>query len=234
MLGDLLLIAGAVLLVLAGVAFLVDRYGPGWSLPRPVALAAGGDGVFLTTPTPTETPTPEPTGTPDPTRTPTPTVVPTPTMTLTPTPTPVPAGDPIRVVIPRIGVDSEVKEAGTYTRDGQLYYATLPFVVAHYGFTAKAGAKGNSVYSGHVTSLSAGNVFANLYQVKLGDEVRIFTANHEFIYVVTGIREVVPTDVSVTAPTPDATATLITCSGQWIPSKDEFDRRLIVTAKLKS
>lgn len=139
----------------------------------------------------------------------------------------------MRVAIPSIKVDSEVREAGTYWQGGQQYYQTLPWVVAHYKTTARAGENGNAVFSGHVTSINAGNVFAGLYKMKLGDEVRIYSADHEYDYVVSNIKLVTPNDVSVMEPTPDATATLITCAGVWIRAEQQYSQRLIVTAKLK-
>ncbi len=227
MIGNILLAAGVLSLLLAGVAYYTDLMGGDRVLPRPVALA-GGNGVeraSVGSPTATETATPAPTATA--------TVLPTRTPLPMPTPTPIVPEVPILVVIPSIGVESPVKEAGTYWYDKQLYYETLPFVVAHYRMTAKAGEKGNAVFSGHVTSRNAGNVFADLYKVQLGDEVHFYSENHEYSYVVTNIRLVDPTDVSVMNPTPDATATLITCAGEWIPAERQYSQRLVVTAKLK-
>ncbi len=194
-------------------------------LPRPVALASEGDspGGLRAGATPESIPAETATATVEPTATVVPTV----------TPTPVTPGTPIRVVIPSIEVDSKVKEAGTYWQDGQQYYETLPWVVAHYRFTAKAGEVGNAVLTGHVTSKAAGNVFADLYKVQLGDVVRLYSEDNEFTYVVTDIRLVDPSDVGVMDSTPDATVTLITCAGEWIPSEHQYTQRLIVTAKLK-
>jgi len=138
------------------------------------------------------------------------------------------------MVIPSIGVDSGVQEAGTYWQNGQLLYETLPYLIAHYRMTAQAGALGNAVFSGHVVTRNYGNVFRDLYKIRVGDEVRILSSRYKYVYVVSGVREVSPTDVSVMNPTPDATATLITCSGEWIPDERQYSRRLIVVAKLKT
>lgn len=137
------------------------------------------------------------------------------------------------MVIPSIGVDSVVQEVGTYWEKGQLAWETVPFVVGHYRTTAKAGESGNAVFSGHVSSRNAGNVFRDLYKVQLGDQLEIHTADASFIYEVTDVRLVLPTETSVMNPTLDARATLITCAGEWIPTERAFSHRLIVTAKLK-
>ncbi|MHB0870507.1 MAG: sortase [Chloroflexota bacterium] len=137
------------------------------------------------------------------------------------------------MVIPSIDVDSPIQEIGTYQVDGQVYWETVPFIIGHYKTTAKVGDKGNAVFSGHVTSRNAGNIFKDLYKVKLGDEIQVFTEESEFIYEVSSIRLVPPTEISVMDPTPDATVTLITCAGEWVLEKREFTQRLIVVAKLK-
>lgn len=243
MIGNLLLAAGMLCLVLAGFAYFTDLFAANRVLPQPVALA-GGDGaqaaagsVELEVGTATREPEASPptvaSATAEPTLAPRATTIPTETVLPAPSSTPAKPGAPIRMVIPSIGVDSEVKEAGTYTVAGQQYWTTLPFVVAHYNTTAVAGAKGNSVFSGHVTTPSAGNVFSELYRIGLGDEVRLFTKDGEFTYVVTRVRLVLPDDISVMDPTTDATATLITCAGEWIPAEKSYSQRLIVTAKLK-
>jgi LPXTG-site transpeptidase (sortase) family protein len=125
-----------------------------------------------------------------------------------------------------------VQEIGTYRVEGQVYWETVPFVVGHYKTTAKAGETGNAVFSGHVTSRNAGNVLKDLYRMKVGDEIKIYTEESEFTYEVIRVRLVPPTEVGVMDPTSDASVTLITCAGEWIPEKREFSQRLIILAKL--
>lgn len=219
------LVAGAVCLFLAGFAYLTDPSRADMSLPRPVALADGADEA-LSSPTLTpSTSTPEPGGS---VATAAPTILPTPT----PTPAPVKIGVPVRVEIPSVGVDSKVQDIGTAWVDGQLIWETIPFIVGHYRSTAQAGQNGNAVFAGHVTSRNWGNVFIDLYKIKLGDEVLIYSDDTVFTYVVTRVRLVLPTETGVMDATPGPTATLITCGGDWIPEKHEYSHRLIVTAKL--
>ncbi len=243
MIGNLLLAAGLFCLAIAGIVNFTDLLAGDRVLPQPVALAGDGgsqrpaDSLSLQIETATaETealPSPVATATSEPTAAPHPTAVPTETALPAPSPAPVKPGVPIRMVIPSIGVDSRVEEAGTYTVAGQQYWTTLPFVVAHYNTTAMAGAKGNAVFSGHVTSRNAGNVFSELYRIGLGDQIQIHTRDGEFTYVVARVRLVLPDDISVMDPTTDSTATLITCAGEWNPTERSYSQRLIVTAKLK-
>jgi LPXTG-site transpeptidase (sortase) family protein len=243
LIGNLLLAAGLVCLVLAGLARFTDLFAGDRVLPQPIALAGGsGDRASVdsmgledgtATPETEALPSPVATATAEPTAVSEPSPAPTETVLPTPSPTPAKPGVPIRMVVPSIGVDSRVEEAGTFIVAGQQYWTTLPFVVAHYNTTARAGAKGNAVFSGHVTSRNAGNVFNELYRVGLGDEVKVYTKDGEFTYVVTRVRLVAPDDIAVMDPTIDATATLITCAGEWNPTERSYSQRLIVTAKLK-
>ena len=158
----------------------------------------------------------------------------TPTVTPTPTATPIPSGNPVRLVIPSLKVDSEVKEIGTAVQNGELIWETIPFIVGHYRTTAKAGEKGNAIFAGHVASRNWGNVFINLYKVKLGDEIQVYTDKAVFTYTASRVRLVLPTQTDVMNPTTDATITLITCGGDWIPEERNYSHRLIVNGKLTS
>jgi LPXTG-site transpeptidase (sortase) family protein len=227
--GDLLLVAGAVSMFLAGFAYFTDPSRADMSLPRPVALAnATGE--------PTAVPTVGLAGAPPiATAMPTsPAATATPKTAPTPTATPVKTGVPVRIFIPSIGVDSKVQDIGTARVDGQLIWETIPYIVGHYRTSAQAGQNGNAVFAGHVTSQTLGNVFIDLYKVNLGDEVQVYSQDAVFTYTVSKVRLVLPTDTAVMDPTTDATATLITCGGDWIPAQHQYSRRLIVTAKLQS
>ena len=244
--GDLLLAVGSAGLVLCSVAYFFEYYGQGNELPQPLALQDTEPtrlqpATFTTIPesdlsaikiaTVATIDYPAVRVTPD--DTPTDVASMLPTLTLTATPAPIKPGIPVRMVIPSIEVDSAVKEIGTYWENGQLLWETVPFVIGHYRTTAKAGEIGNAVFSGHVTSRSAGNIFKDLYKIQIGDDIRVFTEDAEFTYRVTGVKIVLPTEISVMDATPDASATLITCAGEWDPVQRVFSHRLIVTAKLK-
>lgn len=136
--------------------------------------------------------------------------------------------------IPSIQLETEVEQAGIKTNaNGEPEWETLPFVAAHYGdLTALVGARGNAVISGHVVTLNEGNVFRNLNQLDLHDEIRVHTDTgdvHRFEVVT--VKLVPPTEVSVLDPTADVTLTLITCGGEFDPVRREFSDRLIIVAK---
>ena len=142
-------------------------------------------------------------------------------------------GTPLRLEIPSIKVDTEVKPAGIVTgNDGQPEWETLPFVAAHYDLLGPVGAPGNAVISGHVVTLSMGNVFRDLHQVKLGEPIEVFTGDSHFRYRVEEIKVVRPDAVEVMAPSEDARLTVITCTGAFDPRTRTFSDRLVVVGKL--
>ena len=121
--------------------------------------------------------------------------------------------------IPAIEVDTEVIEGGIImNQQGEPEWETVPFVALHYRDTAPVGGRGNAVISGHVVTISMGNVFRDLYKLNFGDTVKVETAEGRFTYVVDDLKLVTPSSVKVMVPTTSPTLTLITCGG-------EFDSR---------
>jgi sortase A len=142
-----------------------------------------------------------------------------------PAPQPLPAK---RVVIPTIGLDSKVISLGTrIDRRNQLAWETAPFAVGHHRGTAGPGQAGNMVLSGHISSPGEGAIFHRLPELKIGEGVIVATEERQFLYRVMDIKTVTPDEVSVMEPTPEASATLITCVPDGI-----YSHRLVVTAQL--
>jgi hypothetical protein len=76
-----------------------------------------------------------------------------------------------RVVIPRIGVDSSVVSIGVTNGE----WSVPRFIVGHLKESAYPGEVGNSVFAGHLTSLTLGNVFQRLKDLRPGDEVSFYS-----------------------------------------------------------
>ncbi|MBI4320243.1 MAG: sortase [Chloroflexi bacterium] len=151
---------------------------------------------------------------------------PTPTSTTTPVPTPKPfikMPPTTRIVIPKIRVDSRVVEAKVINGEWQV----PRFLVGHLEGTANPGEDSNVALSGHIESINAGNVFARLEELGPGDEVTLFAGDREFVYQITETLVVANDDLSVVAPTPSETLTLITCTGIWNPFTRDYDKRFI-------
>jgi sortase A len=135
-----------------------------------------------------------------------------------PIPTPAP-GQAIRIQIPAIGVDASIVQ-------GDNWEQLRKGVGQHLG-TGNPGQASNVVLSAH--NDFAGEIFRDLDELQPGDQVLLFTAQQQFIYIVTSSAIVEPTQVEVMAPTVQATVTLISCYPYLIDNK-----RIVVFAQLQT
>jgi LPXTG-site transpeptidase (sortase) family protein len=147
-------------------------------------------------------------------------------------PTPPPALPITRVVIPRTALDAQTVPAHLIDRAGGHTWEVPAFKIGHAEGTAGAGAPGNAVLVGHVTSQTLGNVFHDLDRVQVGDDVQVYSSDQRFDYRVVEVRTVRRTDVSVVSPTPAPSITLMTCTGVWLPVVSDYAERLVVRAQL--
>ena len=135
-----------------------------------------------------------------------------------PLPTPGPA-QAMRIQIQAINVDAPVVQ-------GDSWEQLKKGVGQHVG-SADPGQVGNVVLSAHDDVF--GEIFRNLDHLQPGDQVMLFTAQGQYIYIVTGSQIVEPTQVEVMNPTGEATVTLISCYPYMVDKK-----RIVVFAKLVS
>ncbi len=99
--------------------------------------------------------------------------------------------------------------------------ADLAEGVGHYPSSAMPGEVGNFAVAGH--RATNGEPFAYLDRVGRGDDVIVRTAQSWFVYQITDVHIVAPTDVAVIAAVPGQPAavpqqrliTLTTCSPRW-------------------
>lgn len=103
-----------------------------------------------------------------------------------------------RLEIPRLNLSVIVMEGDDD--------ATLARAVGHLPDTAFPWERGNAVIAGHRDTF-----FRPLKHVREGDEIRMTTARGTFDYRVMSTRIVEPDDLSVIAPTPTPSLTLVTC-----------------------
>ncbi|HLI28661.1 MAG TPA: sortase [Chloroflexota bacterium] len=168
---------------------------------------------------------------------PPPSVTPVPTATATPLPTPVPPppppGLPVRLRIPSIGVDTPVVELDMVEDPAEGWrWETVPFVAGHYPITGLVGGPSNVLIAGHVATRDQGNVFRDLYRVRLGDPVVVYTAEGEFTYRVAEVRLVRPEEVEVLQSSPSPRLSLLTCAGSYDFRTRSFSHRLVVIGEL--
>lgn len=141
---------------------------------------------------------------------------------------------PERVQIPRVRLDAPVVAARLMRASVGVTWEVPAHKVGHAQSTAMAGARGNAVLLGHVSSLNAGNVFKDLDGVKVGDEVLLHGGGATFRYRVSGVQRVTRDDMSIMAQGEDASLTLLTCTGAWLPDVHDYSHRLAVRAELVS
>ncbi|HDQ71779.1 MAG TPA: sortase [Chloroflexi bacterium] len=138
---------------------------------------------------------------------------------ITPLPMPTPGPEQaIRIQIPTIGVDAPVLEGDDWE--------TLKEGAGHYVGSVNPGERGNCVISAHNDIF--GEIFRDLPELDLGDEIFVHTQRQVYRYVVTQKRIVKPTEVSVMDPTSQPVLTLISCYPYGINT-----HRIVVIAELK-
>ncbi|GEM_PF-2705462 len=135
----------------------------------------------------------------------------------------VPDGAPIRIVIPKINVDSPITPVGLVKKKRRYEWATVKKGVAWHNLSAIPGQTGNMTLSGH--NGSRGNkVFRKLHKLHVGDTFLIFSKDHVFEYVITDriiTRELFQSkkkkarNARWIGDFPDERVTLITCYPWW-------------------
>jgi sortase A len=137
------------------------------------------------------------------------------------TPLPVPTRGPeqaVRIQISAIGVDAPVAEGDDWE--------TLKRGAGHRIGTANPGERGNCVISAHNDIF--GQLFRDLPELGLDDEILVHTASQVHRYVVTQKRIIEPTEVSVLEPTSSPVVTLVSCYPYGIDT-----HRIVVVGELK-
>lgn len=144
-----------------------------------------------------------------------------------------------RIVIPSIKVDSKVIEVGweVVEQDGQqvAVWQVAEYAVGQHRGSANPGEGGNIVLAGHVGGY--GKVFRDLFYVRPGEPVVLYSEGRQFLYVVKE-RLVVPEEdaspeqraenARLIAPTDYEVVTLVTCWPLTGPKK--FTQRVIIRA----
>jgi sortase A len=138
---------------------------------------------------------------------------------ITPLPMPTPGPEQaIRIQISAIRADAPVVEGDDWE--------SLKQGAGHHIGSANPGERGNCIISAHNDIF--GEIFRNLSDLDLDDDILVYTASQVYRYVVTQKRIIEPTDVSVMYPTSSPVLTLISCYPYGIDT-----HRIVITAELK-
>lgn len=159
----------------------------------------------------------------------------TPTPEPTPTPPPPPVAEPVRVRIPRLGVDANIIPVGVNSL-GEMDSPKDPWTVAWYAPGFKPWEPGNAVMAGHYDYVRVGPaVFFNLRTLNPGDRVIVTAADQQvYEFEVKETQQYTP----ATAPLErifggnvNRGLNLITCSGAFDPRTGQYDQRTVVYAE---
>ncbi|MBN1876493.1 MAG: sortase [Anaerolineae bacterium] len=138
---------------------------------------------------------------------------------VTPLPVPTPGPDQAqRIVIASIGVDAPVVEGDDWE--------SLKKGAAHHIGSANPGERGNCVISAHNDIY--GEIFRDLPEVQVGQDIEIYTQSQVYRYVVQQTRIIEPTEVGVMSATSSPVLTLISCYPYGVDT-----HRIVVIATLK-
>jgi LPXTG-site transpeptidase (sortase) family protein len=146
---------------------------------------------------------------------------------------PTPDNSPlVRLVIPKAKVDANVVTLGL-DENGVMQSPGNAYDVAWYDFSAKPGAGGNAVFSGHVDYHNVGAaVFWNLRDLQAGDVIEVHLADGTVYNYSVYSLNCIPVDGApinqIVGPTSSEVVTLITCCGTFNSSTRQYDKRLIV------
>lgn len=144
-----------------------------------------------------------------------------------------------RLIIPRINRNVPVMNVTTESlikKDWEKLEVdmqeALRFGVIHYPGTARPGQQGNVVITGHSSYFPWDpgrfkDVFAVLHDLQSGDKILLYYNQQQYIYEVTSMKKVWPSELEVLKPSTENKLTLITCTPVGTNLK-----RLVVEAKL--
>jgi hypothetical protein len=129
---------------------------------------------------------------------------------------PVPVARPVSLIIPMIGVKTQLIKLGL-TADGVLQVPSSTTVAGWYSGSPRPGAIGPAIIEGHVDSLTGPGVFFRLSELQPGDRIYIrradgTTVEFRVTAAQTYLKAYFPT-AAVYGPTPDPELRLITCGG---------------------
>lgn len=145
-----------------------------------------------------------------------------------------PVGDPVRLVVDKIGLDTAFEPLGLDDEGTPL----APEATDHVGWLVggpEPGEPGTAVVAGHYDSRTGPAVFYRLDELVPGDEVVVGGEQGMVVFVVDRVeshpKNQLPPDVY--APTPGASLRLMTCGGEFDQETRHYRDNVIVWASLR-
>ena len=144
---------------------------------------------------------------------------------------------PVRLVIPKIGIDAAVEEVGL-TSGRDMASPSGPDTVGWYKFGARPGNRGSAVIDGH-SGYADGRraAFDDLPKLKVGDKLYVKDARGKRLVFVVRTTRLYARNASaagVFASTKSRRLNLITCTGAFDVAAGTHAKRLVVFTELQS
>lgn len=131
---------------------------------------------------------------------------------------------PNEVIVPSMLLDQPILEGAQ-----KDMYKILDKGIWRWPLSSTPDRGGNTVILGHrFTYTNPTGVLYHLDKVRIGDTVAVTWNDTKYIYAVTQVQTVPPTDTELVGPTDKPTLTIYTCTPLWSPHN-----RLVVTAELE-
>ncbi len=143
-----------------------------------------------------------------------------------------PPGLPVRLLIPKIGVDANVQQVGITA--GRLGIPSNFTDVAWYKMGPRPGAVGSAVIDGHLDNAKdARAVFMNLSDLKAGDDIYVKDAagqTFHFRVIESDVYDYNSAPLAKIFSQNDGRAhlNLITCDGVWNEKTKNYSSRLVI------
>lgn len=159
-----------------------------------------------------------------------PSVVATPDIAVPPPPSPT-YGLPVRLKIPKLGVDAAIEQVGV-AKDGTMAAPRGPALAGWYKAGTRPGERGSAVIDGH-SGYRGGRaaIFDNLKKLVAGDSVIVVDDAGAVISFVVSESRLLKPDADTTeifARSDRRFLNLITCTGDWNETASTHSQRLVV------
>lgn len=148
-----------------------------------------------------------------------------------------PIGEPRRLVIPRLGIDTSIIPVAL-TQSGNLDVPHSLTKVGWYKDGSRPGEMGSAVIDGHeVDEFGLGVIFKNLHLLQTGDKIYIETTDNQELEFSVNKKEVYPYDDAplgeIFGATTSRNLNLITCNGMFDFASKTKKERLVVFASMR-
>jgi len=145
--------------------------------------------------------------------------------------------EPKYIELPSISGGGFIQKVGV-DQNKQIAVPNNIFFAGWFSETAKPGQKGLSIIDGHVNGRENDGIFKNLGKMKVGDSFSVqlgddSVKNYEVIKTVTVNTADAANELFSQDPKVTSQLNVITCGGTFNRTTKQYDKRIIVSAKLK-